>query len=449
MAPAQLKKQISSTYATLMDKSIDGKVLQYWERAIQNDAATFESFVSSMVMLDDYKVLIKKKFSEALHEMMRSDTSFGNAEALFEEFWCGREEPARPVTVHDIVSFVARQAFFEKYFVAMVKEVYSFEKSREPTDDDIARLLNKARASEVPYTAGQLMKDIDVPGSDEAASSKEPVATRTSMNVQEPPSSAIDQENLDNFEDVFSRPMYVQEYFKYIVRRDTRDMTWSELHTYHSLNYNRLRTMFQNYTGKSISEYYFVKKYLIAADEPTFFDAIVESIVTSAEYRSGMQKVICERYQSMFDQSLETSDVEYIFKIIKSKKLDIVSDELNEMLSQLKEETDDIISNIFKVFKGALKRPPDMGEVEQFVPYFRERKDTMTSAHACGELERLLINTLEFHEIIKQRVRDIYFDKKNKEIIPSMLYTNLNKTLAHIETLTTSNLDEIITNILM
>jgi hypothetical protein len=246
---------------------------------------------------------------------------------------------------------------------------------------------------------------------------------------------------IDEFEYIFNRPIYVQEFFKYIVENDPESLDWDALLVEHNFNYNKMRQMFQNYTGKSISEYFYVKKYLYEIDDSKFFDKFIDEIINSKEYMHGMIKVINEKYKNMFDQTLDERDIEYVFDIIKNKKLDIMNEEIDSILVKLKEETDYIISQIFKVYDETLNRPPEISEIEQHTSMYRKAQNH-DEMNTC--LEKMLINTLEYHDIIKNHIKDLYKTKHGKDISYSILYNVLNRVLMNIGVITNNKLDTII-----
>ena len=130
-------------------------------------------------------------------------------------------------------------------------------------------------------------------------------------------------------------------------------------------------------------------------------------------------------------------DIEYIFDIVKKQKLDIVNEQLTTILTNLKEETDGTIGCIFKVYIKVLERPPDLNEIEQYVAYYR-------NGGLDIELEKVLMRTLEFHDNIKKKIRFEYHSKKNKEVLPSVLFDILNRIIVKIMELDMSTIDEMI-----
>jgi hypothetical protein len=146
----------------------------------------------------------------------------------------------------------------------------------------------------------------------------------------------------------------------------------------------------------------------------------------------------------MYDQPLNVNDIEYVFEIIKNKKLPIVSEDIEIILQQFKQETDEIVSQLFKLFMEILTRPPDMSEIEYYVSFYRDRKDIETISTTNMSVEKTLISTLEFHDIIKIHIKKCFKEKFQKEILQSVMYEVLNKILKIIPEISMKNLDDMI-----
>jgi hypothetical protein len=200
-----------------------------------------------------------------------------------------------------------------------------------------------------------------------------------------------------------------------------------------------LRAIFERYTGKSISEYYFVSKYLDDVDAIGFFDEIIDTIIASPEYHTGMCKVLATKYQNMFDQQLDENDIAYVFDSVKALKLDLVNESIIDILTNVKQETDEFISHIFKQFKRVLDRPPDMYELEEYVTYYRRSNVTQTLDGIDTTLERILMHMLEFHDIIKKQIKIV-----KKDILPSIMYDVLNKLIKQIDDFDMGTMDKAI-----
>jgi hypothetical protein len=258
-----------------------------------------------------------------------------------------------------------------------------------------------------------------------------------------PVSVEYDKDFVDRFEEVFQRPIFIQEYFKYTKDVGANSVALDQLFTVHHANYNRLREIFETFTSKTISEYFFVNKFLVLVDDPMFFENIVNEIVNLVDYKNNMQRILAEKYKNMYDIDLEEQDIIYIFDIVKKQKLDIVNEKIAIILSELKEETDNIVSNIFKEFTKVLDRPPDVYDIDQYTQYYRVRLES-GYANLNKKLEQILMHTLEFHDILKKKIKQLYVEKHGGEIRPSLLFDCLNRVLTRSDAFDMDTIDTLI-----
>jgi hypothetical protein len=193
----------------------------------------------------------------------------------------------------------------------------------------------------------------------------------------------------------------------------------------------------------TLGEYAYVKNYICRIDNPRFFVDIVDEIVESQEYKTCMESVIASKYKALYDEELDKPDVVYIFSKVQVKKLSRVDDELTHVINSVKSETDKIMSNIFKIFLIVYERQPDIYEIDRFVAFYRE-KLPMELVEINKELERILMDNLEFHDIIKKKVRSYYTQTKSTDILPSIMFQILQSVTARIPTLTMATLDDFV-----
>lgn len=428
-----LKKSLSSVYLNNIGKNIDSKELWYWESKIHNKASSYDDFLSFVYTHPDYKTQSSKRFQRFIINYI-PDLSSSTEDEYFNTFW---EMRSSEITDESIIKFITSLPDFEKMFTAVVKDVVEYETDHNANRPYIIEaVVKKALGSKKLYTNSMMLEDIH-----NLAKVNDSTDMNTTVNEDDFKKIKGMLKYIDDFEDVFNRPIFVQEFFKYIVENNGNEINWAEIYNDHIFNFNTMKKMFQNYTGKTISEYYYVKKYLYDADDDEFFPNFINTIVHTPEYKSGMTKTIKEKYNSLFDQDLSESDVDYIFNIFQNKKLDIMTEEIDKLLVEFKELTDQYVSQIFQVYDKTLSRAPELDEIEKYNEYYRKVENT---DEANKSLEKMLINTLEFHDIIKERIKKMYKEKYNSDISYSLLYSTLNRIIVKIDDITMENLDDVI-----
>ena len=426
----------------LDNNKLDHKTMQYWELSITNQLQTIEDFKKFVMNTDIYKAVSKKRFDEVLVNLkLEIEEEYANN--LFNT-WLGNGNNSK----NNAQLFIAKTTYFLSAYTNVIKDFISYELNVEnPSSEHVKYYLNKFSNVE-GYSIIYLVNDIqtrqheeltfDTAGADVSGVSVSASANANANANASGASVVYDRNYLNAFEEKFQRAMYVQEYFKYI---GLSNVNWNNVHQEHNLNFNKLREIFEKYTGKTISEYYYVNKYLDQIDDVDFFDNIIDLIVSSNDYKQSMCRILAEKYKNMFDQNLEETDVLFIFDIVKKQKLDIKNESLTLILSNLKEETDDIISHIFKQFMYVLDRAPDMYDIDQYIQFYRHHNNDSLEVND-KHLQNVLIKTLEYHDIIKKRIKHNYYEKYQKEILQSKMFDILNKIIINI-----NNHEEIDANI--
>ena len=255
----------------------------------------------------------------------------------------------------------------------------------------------------------------------------------------------LDKESVESFESTYKRPMFVQEYFKYIVENESENPHIPFFKIFNSFceNYNKTRTLLHDFTNNKLSEYDFVKQYLYAVDDPSFYTKIIDHIVLSKEYKTQMCIKISKLYSELFNESLKEHDIEYVFLKILAKKLYLHHEEINDILVDLKSETDNVISHIFTQYEKVLQRQPDVYEIDELVKEYRLHLPNKKYEEIDLETEKKLILSLEFHDVIKNK-----FKLALPNIKPRILFDYLRFILEGLEEENFSSIEKKLENII-
>ena len=409
-------------------QKLDNKTLQYWEQCISNEHGTIDDFKEHIYASSIYIQSTKMMYEKLAYKMNIGVDKFSDFSKLF---------AGKDATVENALVFITGLPEFEVAYKTNIKDMLIYELSTSDFPNEyVSFYLDKFKQSH-EYSFEKMVLDIE---KKVHVVLETPTIDDTSfVPIEEKRVCLYDNAFVLQFEEVFQRPIYIQEYFKYT----QSPVHFEQIHQSHHDNFNRLRSLFETYTGKTISEYFFVSKYLDQIDNPLFFENFINTIVNSSEYKSSMQTILAKQYKSLYDIDLEEQDITYIFEIVKKQKLDIVNEMIVVMLSQLKEETDTIISNIFKQFTKVLERPPDVYEIEQYTQYYRSKLDEGYTT-INKNLESILMHTLEFHDIIKKKIKELFFEKNGTEIRPSILFDCLNRVLTKSDIFNMDNIKDII-----
>ena len=452
-----IKKRLSNIFFQHTNINLESKQARYWETKFKNDAATDEDFLNFVFGTAEYRDNCSTRFALCFSSMI-PEIDESDIAKQFEIFWHERND--KEIIDTHIIQFITSMDTFTSMYTDVIKDVVSFDLSRNVSEAEINYIISTVKKSDKIHGRNMIIEylnnmpvdtiiNLDIGQNDikpDNSISTAPVAGSDNTFYND---NSIDIAliYLDYFEDVFNRPMYVQEFKKYILENDSPDQNeWGEILEEHNFSFNKLRKLFQDYTGKSISEYYYVKKYLYAVDDPNFFYTFVEKIINSPEYKSGISKIIAEKYMASYDQQLDDADIQYIFDIIQKKKLAIVDEEIDRILTDVKQETDANISHIFKVFQDTLKRVPEISEIDHYTQLYRNMHN-MNVNDINLHIEKQLINTLEYHDIIKMYIKKIYRENNDADISNSKLFSTLNLALTKIDSITNDNVESVILNL--
>lgn len=221
----------------------------------------------------------------------------------------------------------------------------------------------------------------------------------------------------------YKREPFVPEFLK-IVEHGITDL--EAMHMAHIIHYDVVQDLYQNYVAANITEIDFVKRYIYAIDDQIYVDAIIQELTSSAEYEKEMCAVICDAYTGLYDTRLEIDDLAYMFIQIKNKKLSLRSHELSEIISTLKIQTDGYMTSLDGIYRNILTRSPDAYECVHYKQVYRDDHDVKTTeATVLSDLYA----SLEYHDVLKTKIRAIHDETVGTPLLPSKLFALLNQVL--------------------
>jgi hypothetical protein len=260
---------------------------------------------------------------------------------------------------------------------------------------------------------------------------------------------ALDADKLHQFENAFDRPMFVKEYFKYIVH--PKDDIFQDLTSFKKAftsQYNEMVGIYARYCDMDLSEHTFVDTYLFTIDDVDFYQDTITKMVLTPNYEDCMKSMLTKYYMKIYDIEMDVSDLDYIFEKVKAQKIHPGDDKLVQVLKQFKGDTDTYIDNIFTTYQLVLDREPDRYELNDELAFYRRTMQSggdITLDDINSIQAKKLAQTLEFHDVIKKAIKTQFAAEKSAAISPSQLYAILNAVLVNIKNITIENLHEYIT----
>lgn len=179
-----------------------------------------------------------------------------------------------------------------------------------------------------------------------------------------------------------------------------------------------------DYLGRRVSMDEFLDRYLTDHVRPDFEADVLGAVLGGDEYRSMMRKRMSAVHMSMFGVEIHSDDLEYVLAIARGRKLELYSEGVAEEIIKAHEGITEISELVNNVYNDVLNRDADAEEIRSCVVDFRCNADAAKAA-----LERRLHGCLEFHDVLKSRIRESYEKSRGRPPKPSEVYSALARVL--------------------
>ena len=432
----EIKKKVFSECQRYLKCLLDNKTMNYWIHEIENGNKTFADFEKILVKNEHYRETLYSVFRQYYIDLIGMDVD--------DSYFNTMIESCNIVRLEDVLAYVQSLPPFHEKYEGMIKHCFDIN-GKTCNPEIIQFYLSKFvqnHNDEQPYDFEKLQNDIKKENTSEEIIlfNTQPKEANANNLLPLLGSHLYDKKIVEEFEAIFKRPMFVQEYFKYVVGNKPWDLAK------HTFDYNEIRNLYEIYGNTKLNEYTYVKQYLDVVERTNYKNEIIDNIVDSKEYETTMKSVLKQTYKSLFGEDLETQDIDYIFKKVKSSKIGVVSDEIHVILTDLKIESDTIVSNIFNTYQKVIERDPDVHEMDTYIEEYRISLESNKKFDVINDnLEKILMKSLEFHDIIKKKIKVLYKASNGKEILPSKLFTTLSQIASQVSNFSMSSMDDFIT----
>jgi hypothetical protein len=444
---------------TMLNKvdNMDSKMLNYWVSAIAYNTKNLEDFKNFLLKSQDYNNVVRNTFINIFYDKL----SDNNYHELFEEFQ--KQFADTEISESDIVNFISTSKQYVDKYTKIISEMYEVVKGDTISQENLLSYLKKFQLMS-SYTIDDLKDDImndtvlqdikprniddlnDVDTSEFSIEQQNEILSlwndKTAFlefyrnTLKEIPNN-LNNKNIDTiincFEDVYERNMNVHELLLYSDRLLASSNLKTDielLKTKHFDMFIKVRNIVTQYLDDELNEDVYIKSYLPDIDQDGFLDNLVDSIINSSEYEHKMVEKLGILYKNLYDQCITEDDTKYIFEKVKADKCDIVNNEdLNNYIVEFKNETDHITERIFRIFIDTYERQPDIYEISKYIAFYRQQNSSQTKEDIDKLVENELYDSLEYHDVIKSKIKKIFTNIKNTNILPSVIYTVLHKVL--------------------
>lgn len=427
----QVKARITAIYSDLFqgsDHRLDPKMLNYWVVAVSKGDKTYADFMSFVLDGTDYGNYKRSMFMDTFYELASCLPPSADAQAMYDDL--SKSFEGITVTRQHIRNVLARTPEFESECARIVNKLYEAVHG-EPASNDTTRTYLQKFADDNQYTLETLHRDITQQAS---APSSQPNTTIafTPASVQ----TEDTQKCIEFYERVMERSMNAREYLEFAPQLTTlatnekalmqrlQDIK-AELHNAQL----QVQEVVYKYLALSLTTDEFIKHHMHRALSEAAYDrALVEELVDSSEYEIKMKSKLCELHKTLYDEDLVEDDVECLFERLRAQRTELVNEDLNRHLQDFKDETDDYIQRIFNVYLTVYEREPDDDELAEHIKFIRNHDKT---EEALEEIKASLRHALEYHDVLKRKIKKALIAKGNSNPTPSAVYKALEYILVH------------------
>lgn len=463
------KTAVYSLHLRAFDRKPDPKAVTFWAAALHTGEKTEADLVAYVVKSVEYHSRVMAKFKSAWLEIVGTGE---HVAVVFDDFFAKVTAELKIVSEEDIIMHIKSSEPFVNRATALIATLFTSKTSTAPLQSVVDMFLVKFQAPG-EYTICMLEADIDAfcrGGSEVAGAAPEPSKECEVVDAAFPNKSAeerqalaarmvalkaddaalldvlcapakpapidIDHGFVTAFEAEFGRPIYIQEYAKYFEAR--RGLDVAALRRSHTDRFHEVHNMHQKYFAQDLTEHAYVCDFLDLMDDPEFFRAYSADIVYNPAYVALMTANISKRYTQVYDEQLEAPEVAYIFERVQAAHLELDDSRLGDHLLAFKSETDEIVKRVYKLYMDIYERTPDRAELFDKFTSYRDASRAGGAFEAIDErIERELMACLEFHDIVKKRIRAV------KEDMPvSELFKVLTRVLGELAEVRIANLDD-------
>lgn len=426
---------IEDIYASLLPSSgfkMDSKTSKYWSSAILKGDKTESDFKDFVLRSKDYVNYIRSLFVDVYYELAVCISETADVHSMFEEMMKGREGAL--VSRGDIKHFISSTPGF-----------------REGLDREIARLCKVHKGTNVPPSyceaiSAQFLNDINGSYTFERMESEisaKNVASPVPSDIPDLPSPSYpstcvssnrnDEGIVKIYETVVQRNMSAREFLLFATELSTVQDKVAKCNQYSkeiNEHFVSVQDIVKRYLEEDLSRDAFISKHLISAFTIDKYSQILQDdIVMSPEYQGKMTAKIMQLYDKMYGEDMVEDDCTYLFDRVRERKIEVSNEDLNIFISEFKKETDEIVQRVFDIYMEVYEREPEKDELNSHVTFMRITKDKII---ADSSIKSELRNALEYHDVLKKRIRKVYMANHNANQNPaqSIVFKILDKILA-------------------
>lgn len=257
------------------------------------------------------------------------------------------------------------------------------------------------------------------------------------------------KEVLQAFFEVYGRPMFVQEYLRLTDVHPLGDVAvnasvekWKEAFVEEKPTLcammNVISTVYENYLGREITGYAVIDRYLHLFDQAKestekLFETVKEELVKTPDYEKAMSNRIAQAYSDTYSIEMSEADTKFVFDKVRQHAIALNDDQMHDFIRKFKDDMDAITNNICDTYMAVYDRVPDPSELAKHVAEYRSRITSLDQVDELNrEVESALVSSLEFHDVLKTKLKQKHVAVRQDSMTAATLYSTLEIALSKL-----------------
>lgn len=410
----ELEKELYTIHHDILGYVINHREQSYWTNLISSGNKTLEDYKLNILTSENYLSNIQCTFKSLFYSIIGYDTIFN--EKIMNDFLIYVQEyiniNSKELLSFDIKKYISTLESFKDTYKKRIE-------SQIPNlDNDKYDYIINMFINEFDFSTDELdlyLKNLvnsNILENLHLYKNKEIVNEEIVEDIKH--ELEVDCEALKSFAKLFKRQMFVEEYFFYVLKNINYD--YNEYEKYQSI----VKVLYKRYMDSDIDEYLYTLEY-ISHKEKHILENLetntLDSLIVSDVYYNKIKNSLKEKYKLLYATEIENNDLEYFFYKSREELLFINDVRIEELIIVWKSQTDNYIYEIYETYLKLLDRKPDVHETNDILNKYR-----YTHINPVEYMERNIIQSLEFNDVLKKMICEKYKDNTDKDILPSILY---------------------------
>lgn len=433
---------VSKLYYSAFGRKLEAKHLSYWTDSIATGEKTIKDFIVSISKTPEYRAKVLARCRTVWCDAGCSMTEFNVLEF---DRWFEMRSLDSFIPDQSIYEYVVSTTAFKTKATTTIGQLFAAA-SMIPSQADSEELVAICQRLTVQnggfFTVDMVQPDINRILTSMAYIEVDPnvksIVESDTLNEQttsQKVGHSLDEMFIEEFETVYKRPIFVQEYLQYLpnymLLNDpiNAGQYICDLYKKHTVAYSRMADLHERFLDEVLKEYDYVKTFLSKVIyDATYIDQFALSLVNTKTYGEKMRATINDTYVTLYDERLEVTDLDFVFERARAARLELRDIQLPEYLAAFKAEADDVAQRMIDIYMVTYDRMPDRAEMSAHCVRYRSASKAHTPFDKVdAEVQAELMMSLEFHDVVKSKLRASAPDMPN-----SLLFKALGRVLEQL-----------------